>query len=39
MKNTVEVMPSILKEAERHFTCFKNNDGPSNQSGASAECT
>lgn len=31
MTHTVKVMPSIPKEAERHFICFKNNDGPSNQ--------
>lgn len=31
MKHTVKVMRSIPKEAERHFICFKNNDGPSTQ--------
>lgn len=31
MKHTVKAMPSIPKEAERHFIWFKNNDGPRNQ--------
>lgn len=45
MKHTVKVMPSIPKEAERHFVSFKNNDGPSSQvhlqgvSGAGEDCS